>query len=57
MSFEEDFDTDFEEKDSLPTLREEVNQLKKQVKYLKKMVVLNIFESKQDMKDFFSDIW
>ena len=39
--------------DSKPRL----TTLKRQVKYLKKVLVLSIFESKEDMKEFCSDIW
>ena len=62
-SFEEGFVFDseekdlFEQRDSVQGLKEEVGRLKKQVKYLKKMVVLSMFESRQHVKDFFSDIW
>lgn len=67
----EDFDYNFEDSlhpensiefienqhDSITELRNEVNTLKKQVKYLRKIAILNIFDSKQDASDFFSDIW
>ena len=43
--------------DSIDELRAEVKILKKQVRKLKKMMLVSIFDSKEDMKDFFSDIW
>ena len=45
------------EAESIEDLKQEVTSLKTQVKYLKKIVLLNVFDSKQDFKDFFSDIW
>ena len=50
-------DFDNTEPESIEDLRQEVTSLKTQVKYLKKMVFLNVFDSKEDFKDFFSDIW
>ena len=49
-----DYDT---EKDDLGHLKSEIRVLKKQVKYLKKMAVVNMFESREEFKEFFSDIW
>ena len=50
------FDYD-SEKDDLDYLKSEIRVLKKQVKYLKKMAVVNMFESREDFREFFSDIW
>ena len=50
-------DFDNTEPESIEDLRQVVTSLKTQVKYLKKMVFLNVFDSKEDFKDFFSDIW
>jgi hypothetical protein len=38
-------------------LEKEVIGLRAQVKKLKKMVLLNLFDSKQEMKEFINDIW
>ena len=46
-----------EENGGITQLRDEVQALKKQVRTLKRILVMNIFENKHDMKDFFSDIW
>ena len=54
---QDDFETSFEEDSSMEGLRREVERLKTQVKYLKKIAILNVFESKEDFRDFFSDIW
>ena len=58
-SFEKELETETIEnqEDSITQLKGEVKLLKKQVKYLRKIVVLNMFDSKQDVEDFFSDIW
>ena len=58
-SFQQELETETIEnqEDSIIQLKEENKLLKKQVKYLRKIVVLNMFDSKQDVKDFFSDIW
>lgn len=50
-------DLDNDEDTTTQKLREEVKSLKTQVRYLKKMVLINVFESREDLKDFFSDIW
>ena len=46
-----------EENGGITQLRDEVQALKKQVRTLKRILVMNVFENKHDMKDFFSDIW
>ena len=51
------FDFDFEEKDSISDLKQELKSLKTQVKHLKRMMVLDVFGSKGEFLDFFSDIW
>ena len=38
-------------------LKTQVKDLQSQVKTLKKMLVLTMFESKKQFKDFFVDIW
>ena len=38
-------------------LKTQVNHLQSQVKTLKKMLLLSIFENKKQFKDFFVDIW
>ena len=43
--------------DSVRELRREVESLKTQVKCLKRIAMLNVFESKRDFFDFFDDIW
>ena len=43
--------------DSLQELKKEVESLKTQVKGLKRIILLNVFESKRDFYDFFADIW
>ena len=42
---------------ALDDLKDEVSRLKRQVKTLKKIALLSFFESKEDLKDFFNDIW
>ena len=53
-----DFDT-FEEttETDLNRLKAEVKHLRTEVKQLKKMMVLNVFKSREEFEDFFSDIW
>ena len=43
--------------DTIRDLRRQVDLLQTQVKCLKRMVLLNVFESKRDFLDFFADIW
>ena len=58
---EDDFDistiSDESPEDSVRELRKEVASLKTQVRSLKRMALLNVFESKKDFLDFFADIW
>ena len=46
-----------EPEDSIRHLRRQVDSLKTQVKTLKRIVLLNVFESKKNFLDFFADIW
>jgi hypothetical protein len=46
-----------ERKDQLITLKTEVSHLRAQVKKLKKVLLLSVFESKEDLIDFLNDIW
>ena len=47
---------DFDRGRIIGELKTEVTDLKKEVRQLKKKIVLSIFYSKEDMKEFFSDI-
>ena len=57
-SLKEDIESGFDyENEQISNLKNEIHLLKKQVKCLKKMAVFNMFESREELRDFFSDIW
>ena len=56
-SSESAFDLDSENEESLSTLKKEISDLKTQVKYLKRITLLNVFGSKDEIHKFFDDIW
>ena len=47
---------DFDRGRIIGELKTEMTDLKKEVRQLKKKIVLSIFDSKDDIKEFFSDI-
>ena len=52
-----DIESGDDRRDSVQDLMHEVESLKTQVKFLKKMAFLNVFESKENFREFFSGIW
>ena len=57
IDLDSDLDSDSDRNDSIKNLKKEVSELKTQVKYLKRMMLLNVFDSKDEMRKFFADIW
>jgi hypothetical protein len=53
----DEFEEMADHEDPINSLTERVNSLESQVRYLKRIVICNIFDSKHDMKEFFNDIW
>ena len=53
-----DFETSSEaSRDQVKELKAEVDHLKTQVRHLKRVMLLDVFRSKQEFAEFFSDIW
>ena len=48
---------DYGEKESVERLKQEIKEMKSELKYLKRLMVIYTFGSKEQFKDFFSDIW
>lgn len=57
IDLDSDLDSDSDRNDPIKNLKKEVSELKTQVKYLKRMMLLNVFDSKDEMRKFFADIW
>ena len=50
-------DEGFDYENDISELKKQVRDLRTQVKYLKKIMAINIFGSKDEFREFFSDIW